>query len=115
MRQAVAEVIGVAPGEDLRLGLKPSKGAGVNHAIAVALEIVAVGVRRLSKAPSAGLRHLDRVSRQHGGSLRKYRAPGTGQRNRLSDDCQLLIACHRRFSRISLLSSKPSDSYKCRP
>src|SRR5437899_8985635 len=101
MRQTVAEVVRVAAREDLRLGLKPAKGAGVNHTIAVALEIVAVGVRRLSKAPSAGLRHLHRVSRQHGGSLPKYRAPGTGQRNRLSANCQLLIACHRRFSRIS--------------
>jgi hypothetical protein len=72
VRQAIAEMIGVAAGEDLRLGLKPAEGAGVNHAIAVALEIVAVGMRRLSEAPSAGLGNLHRVSRQHAESLSKY-------------------------------------------
>jgi hypothetical protein len=69
VRQAVAEVVGVAAREDLRLSFKPAKSAGVYHTIAIALEIVAVGMRRFGEAPSAGLRHLHRVSRQHGGRI----------------------------------------------
>src|SRR4029077_8356583 len=91
MCQTIAEVVRVAAREDLGLGLKPAKSAGVYHTIAVALEIVAVGMRRLSEAPSAGLRHLHRVSRQHEGSLPKYRVPGTEQRNQLNANYQLLV------------------------
>jgi len=47
VRQPVAEVIGITAGEDLRLRFQPPKGAGVNDTVAVALKIVAVGVRRL--------------------------------------------------------------------
>src|ERR1019366_396657 len=44
---AVAEVVGVTAGEDLRLGFKTAESAGVDDAVAVALEVVAVGMRRL--------------------------------------------------------------------
>ena len=53
--EAVAEVVGVAAGEDLRLGFQPAKGAGMNDAIAVALKVVAVGMRRSREAASAGV------------------------------------------------------------
>ncbi len=42
--QAVAEVVGVAPGEDLGLGLQAAEGTGVDDAVAVALIVVAVGM-----------------------------------------------------------------------
>src|SRR3990167_1476533 len=52
--QTVAEVVGVAPGEDLRLGLEAAESAGVDDAVAVALVVVAVRVRRLGIAPPRG-------------------------------------------------------------
>jgi hypothetical protein len=54
--EAGAEVIGETPGEDLRLVLKAAEGAGVNDAVAVALKIVTVRMRRLGiAAPERGL------------------------------------------------------------
>ncbi len=47
VRQARAEVVGVAAREDLRLVLQPPEGAGVNDAVAVALKRIAVRMRRL--------------------------------------------------------------------
>ena len=51
VRQAVAEVVGDAGGEDLRLVFQPPEGAGMHDAVAVTLEVVAVGVRQLGIAP----------------------------------------------------------------
>ena len=45
MCQPIAKVIGIAAGEDLGLCLKPAEGARMDHAIAVTLKIVAVGMR----------------------------------------------------------------------
>ena len=44
MGEPVAEVIGVAAGEDLGLGFQAAKSAGMDHAVAVALKVVAVGM-----------------------------------------------------------------------
>ena len=67
--EAVAEVVGVAAGEDLGLGFEAAEGAGVDDAVAVALEVVAVGMRRFREAASAGLFDLHRVAGQHGGRI----------------------------------------------
>jgi hypothetical protein len=50
-------VIGISSGEDLGLGFKTAKGARVNDAVAVALKIVAIAVRRLGMAPSSRMRN----------------------------------------------------------
>ncbi len=47
--EAVAEVVGVAAGEDLRFGFEAAEGAGMDDAVAVALEVVAVGMRGSGK------------------------------------------------------------------
>jgi hypothetical protein len=53
MREAVAEVVGKAPSEDLGLVFQPTKSASVDDAIAVALVHVTVGMVRLRMASSA--------------------------------------------------------------
>jgi isopropylmalate/homocitrate/citramalate synthase len=68
--EAVAEVVGIAAGENLRLIFETAKGAGVDDAVAVALEVVAVGMRWFREAASAGMFHLHRVAGQHGKSSR---------------------------------------------
>ena len=55
LRQTVAEVIGKAAGEDLRLVLQTAKGARMDHAIAVTLVVVAIGMRRFGIASAARL------------------------------------------------------------
>ena len=50
MRQAVAEVVREARGEDLRFRFQPPEGAGMDDAVAVAGVGVAVGVRGLGVA-----------------------------------------------------------------
>ena len=67
--QAIAEVVGEAAGEDLRLGFEAAKRAGVNDAVPVALEIVAIGMLGFRNSASAGLLHPHRVVGQHKGSL----------------------------------------------
>jgi hypothetical protein len=69
VREAVAEVIGVTAGEDLSLVFEAAKSAGMNDAVAVALKVVAVGMRRFRDAASAGVFHVDRVAGQHFRSL----------------------------------------------
>ena len=69
VRQPVAEVVGIATGEDLGLGFETAEGAGVNDAVAVTLEVVAVGMLRLGEAASAGVFDVHRVRCQHGWSL----------------------------------------------
>ena len=71
VRQARAEVVGVAAGEDLRLVLQAAKGARVDDAIAVALEGIAVGMRRLGIAASARILHANGVSSEHKRSVAK--------------------------------------------
>ena len=71
VRQAGAKVVGVAAGEDLRLVLQPAESAGVNDAVTVALEGVAIRVRRLGIAASAGVFDANRVGGEHGESVPK--------------------------------------------
>ena len=69
MGQAIAEMVGETAGENLGLGLEPAKGAGVNDAVPVALEIVAIGVLGFRNSASAGLFDPHGVVGQHEGSL----------------------------------------------
>jgi len=57
VRQAIAEMIGVSPSEDLRFCFEAPKGTRVNHPIAVALEFIAVEVRRLGMTPPERVRN----------------------------------------------------------
>src|SRR5882724_1756706 len=76
MRQPVAEVVGIARGENLRLGFEAPEGSRVNDAVAISRISAAVGMLRLRVAPSTG------VFRAHGpgsrggnsfdGRLRKF-------------------------------------------
>src|SRR5258708_31411562 len=55
MRQAIAEMVGIAAGENLRLGFQAAKGAGMNNAVAVTRVGTAVRMGRLGIAPAAGV------------------------------------------------------------
>ena len=50
--QSIAEMVGVARGENLCFRFQAAKGAGMNDAVAVALKRIAVGVVRL-RIPAA--------------------------------------------------------------
>ena len=67
--QAVAKVVGKAPGKNLGLGLQTAKSPRVDDAVAVPLKIIAIGMLGLGKTASAGLLHPHGVVGQHGGSL----------------------------------------------
>jgi hypothetical protein len=71
VREPVAEVVRVAAGEDLRLIAEPAEGARVDHAVAVALEIVAEWMRRLGMAAPARILDAHRELSQHGASVTK--------------------------------------------
>jgi hypothetical protein len=62
-------VVGVATGEDLRLILQPAKRAGMQHSVAVALEIVAIRVSGFRDAPPAGVLDVNGVAGKHAASL----------------------------------------------
>ena len=62
-------MIGKAGSEDLRLGFQPPEGARMDHAVAVALEGVAVGMRGFGIDPAPALRHREPQPRQHGAAL----------------------------------------------
>ena len=93
--EAVAEVVGIAPAEDLGLGFEAAEGAGVDDSVAVALKIVAVGVGRLGKAASAGVLRVHRVAGQHGESLAEGRVwlprPSTTEGRRNTEGTELLV------------------------
>src|ERR1700733_4313717 len=61
MGQAIAKMVGVASGENLRLGFQTAKGARVNYAIAIASVVVAVRMLRFGKAAPACALHVHRV------------------------------------------------------
>src|SRR5580698_7185623 len=67
--QAGAKVVGVAAGEDLRLVFETAESAGVDDAIAVTLERIAIRMRRLGIAASAGILDADGVRSEHRRSL----------------------------------------------
>jgi hypothetical protein len=60
MGQAIAEVIADAGSEDLGLVFQSPEGAGVDDAIAVALKVIAIGVRRF------GVTAAERAFDMHG-------------------------------------------------
>jgi len=64
VRQPVAEVIGDAGRENLRLILQPAKCPRVDYTIAIALEFVAIGMRRLRIDPAAALLNRETEARQ---------------------------------------------------
>src|SRR5712664_2536951 len=76
VRQAVAKVVRIERGENLRLGFETPEGSRVNDAVAISRISAAVGMVRLRVAPSTG------ISRAHGprsrggnsfdGRLRKF-------------------------------------------
>ena len=65
--QAVAEMVGQPGREDLGLGLQPAEGTGMNHAVAVALESVAVRVLGFGISPPPASLHRKSQPRQHAG------------------------------------------------
>ncbi len=66
VREAVAKMIGIARGENLRLGFESAERAGVDDAVAVACIVIAIGMRRLGVTASAGLRDVHRVGGERG-------------------------------------------------
>src|ERR1700704_4932380 len=58
-------MVGIAAGKDLRFGFQPPKRPGVNDAVAIALEVVAVGMRRLGVAASPRVFHAHGIVGQH--------------------------------------------------
>ena len=69
MGQAIAKVIGMAASKNLRLVFEAAEGARVDDTITIALEVVAIGMRRLREAASARIFDMHRVAGQHGESL----------------------------------------------
>ena len=65
VRQAIAKMIGLATGENLGLGFQAPEGTGMNDAVAIALKIVAVGVRGLGMAASERHFSTDSIRSQH--------------------------------------------------
>ena len=59
--QAIAKMIGVTPRENLRLRVQTPKRAGMNDAVAIALKVVSVGMRRLGMTASAGIFYVDGI------------------------------------------------------
>src|SRR5579862_41366 len=63
--EAVAEMVGKAGREDLRFGFQAAEGAGVNDAIAVALEGVAIGMIGFGIAASQAVLNLEAKPGKH--------------------------------------------------
>src|SRR6267143_2548939 len=78
VRQPVAEVVGIARGENLRLRFESPESSRVNDAIAVARVNAAVGMLRLRVAPPTGVFRAHRPGSKSGnsfdGRLRKFPA-----------------------------------------
>src|SRR6266851_1851567 len=66
VRQAIAKMVGVARGENLRLGFKTAKSAGMDDAIAVTRVDTAVRMGRFGIAPAAGLSRAHRPGSRSG-------------------------------------------------
>jgi hypothetical protein len=66
VRQTGAKVVGDTMRENLSLILKPAKGAGVNDAVAIALERGAIGMLGLGVASSARVLNPDGIFGEHG-------------------------------------------------
>jgi len=74
VRQTVAEVVGVASRENLRFRLETAKCARVNDAVAIALEVVSIGMWRLRMSAPARLLDVHGVISEHGASLAEMKA-----------------------------------------
>ncbi len=61
VRQPVAEMVGEARGENLSLRFETAKRAGMQHAVAIAGVVVAVGMLRFRKTASARPPHIHGV------------------------------------------------------
>src|SRR5205085_10859820 len=68
MRQAIAKMIGIACGEDLRFGFEAAKGTAMNDAVAVPRIGAAVGMLWLRKTAPAGFFHVHGPRSRRGGS-----------------------------------------------
>ena len=68
--QPVAEMVMAAGGENLSLALKTPESPRVNDAVAVALQIIPVRMRRFGKAAALKMRRTKTKSAQH--SVRSY-------------------------------------------
>src|SRR5215469_5303657 len=66
VREPVAEMIGVAASEYLGFCLESPESSSMNYAVAVALEVVAVGMLQLRIPSPAGLVHVHGVFSEHG-------------------------------------------------
>src|SRR5258708_21510791 len=64
MRQAIAEMVGIAAGENLGLGFQPAERARMNYPVAVALKVVAVRMLRLRMTPPTRVLHANSVRSQ---------------------------------------------------
>src|ERR1051326_784657 len=62
--EPIAKMVGKAAGENLSLIFQAPEGARVDHAVAVALEIIAIGMRGLGMAASAGGNDSERGERE---------------------------------------------------
>ncbi len=67
--QPRTKMVGVAAREDLRLVFQPAKGAGMDDAIAVPLERIAIRMGRLGIAASTRILDAHRVAGEHRRSL----------------------------------------------
>jgi hypothetical protein len=64
VREAVAEMIGEARGENLRLRFETAEGARVDHAVAIARVIVAIGMLRFGMAAPTRAVNVHRIGRE---------------------------------------------------
>ena len=69
VRQSIAEVVRVSARENLGFVLQPAECAGMKHWIAIALEVVAISVSRLSDAPSPRVFDHHGIAGKHAASL----------------------------------------------
>ena len=69
VRQAVAEMIGITSGEDLRFGFEAAKSARMNDAVAVARVFPAIGVRRFGVTAATRLGFLHGPGDERGVAL----------------------------------------------
>jgi len=72
MSEAIAKMIGMPKCEDLRFIFEPAESTCMDDAVPVALEIIAIGMRRLGEAAPAGLFHAYREVSEHVGRIAKF-------------------------------------------
>ena len=100
--QPVPEVIGIVGIEDLGLLVQTAKRLGVNDAVPVPLERVAIGVLRLRVAPPLAVFdfHREGCQGRHAGDYRRWAEEQGGRLGRLSQGRPLSV----RFQEIHYAS-----------